>query len=142
YSRNDVRIKRLRSLQTREGREKSGLFLIEGIRPLAQAAEQKVRIETLIVAPSLLVNPFAQRLVKHLRIQGTPCYRLTPEVYHSLSQAEEPQGIAAVIRQRWEPMEQIRPSRGLCWIAVESVQSAGNLGTIIRTSDAVGGSGV
>lgn len=142
YSRHDAAVRRLRLLQTREGRDRTGQFLIEGLRPLAQAVEQKARIETLVVAPNVLINPLGLRLVKQLRIAGTPCYRLTPEVYHNLSQAEEPQGVAAVLRQRWEPLDQVRPSRGLCWLAIEGVQSAGNLGTILRTSEAVGGSGV
>ncbi len=142
YSRHDPAIRKLRSLQSREGRDRTGQFLIEGIRPLAQAVRQGERVETLVVAPQLLTNMLGRKLVKQLRIAGTPCYRLTPEVYHSLSQAEEPQGVAAVMKQRWENLEQVRPSRGLCWLAVEAVQSAGNLGTILRTNEAVGGSGV
>lgn len=142
YSRNNLHIRRLRALQTREGRDKSGLFLIEGIRPLVQAVQQKVRIETLLVAPDLLTHPTAHRYVRQLRRAGTPCYRLAPEVYHYLSQAEEPQGVSAVVRQRWEPLEQVRPSGGLCWIALESARSPGNLGTVIRTSEAVGGAGI
>ncbi len=142
YSRHDPAIRRLRNLQSREGRERTGQFLIEGIRPLAQAVRQGERVEMLVVAPQLLTNALGRRLVKQLRIAGTPCCRLTPEVYHSLSQAEDPQGVAAVMKQRWENIEQVRPSRGLCWLAVEAVQSAGNLGTILRTSEAVGGSGV
>jgi RNA methyltransferase, TrmH family len=142
YSRNDPAVHRIRSLQTREGRERTGQFVIEGIRPLAQAMREGVRVETLVIAPQVLTNTLGHKLVKQLRIAGTPCLRLSPEVYHSVSQAEEPQGVAAVIRQRWERLGQVRPSRGLCWIAVEAVQSAGNLGTILRTSEAVGGSGV
>ena len=142
YSRHDPAIRRLRNLQSREGRDCTGLFLIEGIRPLAQAVRQGERVEMLVVAPDLLTNALGRKLVKQLRIAGTPCFRLTPEVYHSFSQAEEPQGVAAVMKQRWEKLEQVRPSRGLCWLAVEAVQSAGNLGTILRTNEAVGGSGV
>ncbi|HLJ53747.1 MAG TPA: RNA methyltransferase [Chthonomonadaceae bacterium] len=142
YSRNDPAVRRIRDLQTREGRERTGLFLIEGIKPLAEAVVEGARVETLVVAPAVLTNTLGHKLVKRLRIGGTPCLRLSPEVYHSVSQAEEPQGIAAVLRQRWERLDQVRPSRGLCWIAAEAVQSAGNLGTILRTSEAVGGSGV
>ncbi|HLK59230.1 MAG TPA: RNA methyltransferase [Chthonomonadaceae bacterium] len=142
YSRNNIHIKRLRSLQDREGREQTGLFLIEGIRPLAQAVAHGVRIETLIVAPQLLTIPFGRRVVRQIRIAGTPCLSLTPEVYYSFTQAEEPQGVAAVVKQRWEPLETLRPSNGLCWIAAEAVQSPGNLGTMIRSSDAVGGAGI
>ena len=57
---------------------------------------------------------------------------------HSLSQAEEPQGIAAVVRQRWEPLYRVDPNEGLCWVVVKTVQTPGNLGTIVRTCEAVG----
>lgn len=142
FSRNHPQIKRIRSLQTREGREQTGLFLIEGVRPLAEALQQNIRIETLIVAPELLTNLAGKRCVKQARIAGTPCLRLSPEVYHHLSQAEEPQGVAAIVKQRWQPLDQIRPGSGLCWLALEKIRSGGNLGTIIRTSDAVGGAGI
>jgi RNA methyltransferase, TrmH family len=142
YSRNHPQIKRLRALHHRAERDQAGLFLIEGMRSLSQAAEQGAKIETLFVVPELMTHPFAISLVRRLRHAGTPCLRLTPEVYYSVTQAEEPQGIGAVVRQKWERLDTITPSRGLCWIAVESVQSAGNLGTIIRTCEAVGGAGL
>lgn len=142
YSRHDPAVRRLRTLQMREGRDRTGLYLIEGIRPLAQAIRQGEPVESVVVAPQVLTNVLGRKLLKRLRISGTPCCRLTPEVYHSLSQAEEPQGIAAVMRQRWQGLETVHPERGLCWIALESVQSAGNLGSVLRTSEAVGGAGV
>jgi RNA methyltransferase, TrmH family len=43
---------------------------------------------------------------------------------------------------RWEPLYRIDPSNGLCWLVVETVQTPGNLGTIIRTCDAVGAAGI
>ena len=48
----------------------------------------------------------------------------------------------AVIRQRWTELDAVRVRDGLCWIAVDSIRSGGNLGTIIRTSEAVGGAGI
>src|SRR5207244_3679585 len=52
------------------------------------------------------------------------------------------QGIGAVVRQRWETLEQVRWADEQCWVAVEAVQNPGNLGTILRTNAAVGGAGV
>ena len=63
-----------------------------------------------------------------------------------LSRAEEPQWIGAVVRQRWDTLP-VAPSSpaatgGLCWVALDQVHSPGNLGTILRTGDAVGASGL
>lgn len=142
YSRHSPHIRRLRLLQSREERDKTGLYLIDGVRFLSQAVKQNVKIETVFVAPELLQNSAAQRLVRKLQRDGVPILRVTPEVYHSVSQAEEPQGIGAIARQKWERLDQVRPSRGLCWLAVEAVQAPGNFGTILRASEAVGGVGV
>jgi TrmH family RNA methyltransferase len=46
------------------------------------------------------------------------------------------------VRQRWEPLYRVDPADGLCWVVVETVQTPGNLGTILRTCDAVGAGGL
>lgn len=60
----------------------------------------------------------------------------------SLSIKEGPQGIAAVGHQRWTQLEDVHLKAGDTWIALDSVQDPGNLGTILRTSDAAGCRGV
>ena len=135
-------IQRLRSLQTPKGRAESGCYLIEGIRHVARAIEADAPIEHLFVAPSTLASPLGQKLARRLRQSGTPCAKLAPDIYHRLSLAATPQGIGAVIRQDWLPLGAARPSRGDCWLAAEDVQSPGNLGTMIRTSEAAGAAGI
>jgi TrmH family RNA methyltransferase len=66
---------------------------------------------------------------------------VTAAVFASLSDKEGKHGIGAVVRQRWDSLASIRPEDGLCWIALGTVQYPGNLGTILRVSDAVGGAG-
>jgi RNA methyltransferase, TrmH family len=141
-SRNHARIRRIRALQDRKEREQTGLFFVEGIRFVAQAVESRARIETLLVAPQLLVRPFGKKLVRELRRKGVPCLEVTPEVFHSLALTDDPQGLGAVVRQSWEPLSRVNPAGTLCWVALSAVQSAGNLGTIIRTCDAVGCEGL
>src|SRR5205814_6706038 len=80
--------------------------------------------------------------VRQLRRARTPFLEVTPEVFHSMAQGDDPQGLAAVVRQEWASLEEARPEDGLCWIAASTIQSPGNLGTVLRTSDAVGGAGL
>src|SRR5262249_10309448 len=127
-NRHSPSVRRIRSLQDRQARERTGLFFIEGGRFLARARRHQGPIETLAVAQRLLTNPHAQKLVRLQRSVGTPYLEVTPEVFQHLSQAEEPQGIGAVVPQRWEPLDQIDPTAGLCWLAVQTVQSPGNMG--------------
>jgi TrmH family RNA methyltransferase len=140
-SRNHASIKRIRNLQLREERDRTGLCFVEGMRFVASAVNSGARLEALLVAPKLLVHRFAQKLVRQQQRAGVPCLEVTPEVFHSVAACDEPQGVGAVVRQRWEPLARVRPDQGLCWIALGAVQSAGNLGTMVRTAEAVGGAG-
>ena len=140
-SRNHPSLRAIRALQDREHRTRSGLFPLEGVRSLAQAVEHRTPIEELVIAPELLRSPFGQKLVRRLIRAGTRCCEVPGEVLHSLSRTDDPQGVLAVARQEWLPVEAADPHEGLCWIAVSGVQSAGNFGSLIRTSDAVGAAG-
>jgi RNA methyltransferase, TrmH family len=141
--RSSDRIRQVRRLiQDRQERERTGLFATEGVRPIVQAFEHDWEIETLIAAPELLESPLGRSLVRQGRRAGIPVLELTAESFRGLAVAEEPQGIAAVARQRWETLPETQPTSGLCWVALETVQSPGNLGSIVRTSEAVGGAGL
>jgi TrmH family RNA methyltransferase len=67
---------------------------------------------------------------------------LEASVFTWLSQKEHPQGIAAVCQQRWQSLEELVPTPGNLVVALDSVADPGNLGTILRTLDAVCGKGI
>jgi TrmH family RNA methyltransferase len=137
------RIKQIRRLlRERKEREQSGSYYIEGLRIVGEAVQVGVEIETLIVAPDLLTSPFGKDLLHQAGESGIPTLEVSPEVFRDLSVKEGPQGIGAVVRQRWMNLEEIHPELGDLWIALDSVADPGNLGTILRTNDAVGGVGV
>ena len=138
----DSRFLSLRTLQTPQGRDRTGLYLIEGIRHVARAVECSAPIQSVFVEPSVLSNRFGQKLVRRLRQSAVPVVQLTPAVYRELTWAMEPQGIGAVIRQECIPPSQAQPARRSLWLAVEAIDSPGNLGTIIRTGEATGVSGI
>src|SRR5262245_9872930 len=93
----DLRFRHLRSLQTSSGRSRTGLYLIEGIRHVARAVEERALIQSIFVTPNVLSNPFGQKLARRLRQSGTPCLRLAPTLYRDLTLAAEPQGLGAVV---------------------------------------------
>jgi TrmH family RNA methyltransferase len=138
----DPRFLTLRSLQTSQGRSRTALYVIEGIRHLARAVEHHAPIESLFLDLSVLSNPFGQKLARRLRQRGVPGVRLSNQLYRDLTLASEPQGIGAVVRQQWTPLSQTRSERNSLWLAVESIESPGNLGTIIRTAEAAGVTGI
>lgn len=139
-SRHHPAVKRARALQNRIERDRTGLFFCEGLRFVAQAFEHNFAPQALFYAPDLLTHPFGKRIIERRRAK-TPCYALSSEVFQSLTLSDEPQGIAAICRQQWKTLDALDPKSALCWLALETVQSPGNLGTMLRTSDGVGAGG-
>jgi TrmH family RNA methyltransferase len=135
-------IRRFRSLQTTAGRAAGGCYVIEGLRHVFRAAQTPARIEHLLIAPKVLKHPAGQKLARRLRHAGTPCATLAPDLYRRLSLAAAPQGIAAILHQEWTPLAAVLPGAGNTWLAAEGIESPGNLGTMIRTSEAAGAAGL
>ncbi len=135
-------IKRLRALRQRKAREESGLCLVEGIRLVAEAVQCGAGVEHLVVAPALLTSSFARELVAAQAAAGTPVLEVSPEVFASLAQKEDPQGLAAVARRRFARLADLPLDRRPGPVALLEPADPGNLGTIIRTADAVGAAGV
>jgi TrmH family RNA methyltransferase len=138
----DPNVARILLLRDREEREQSGLFYIQGVRFVNQAVETRAAIETVVVCPPLLQSPLGQILARRLKRAGTPCLKVAPDIFRQLSFAHDYQGIGAVVRQQWTPLSRARAAKGLCWVALRSVQAPGNFGTILRTCEAVGAAGL
>lgn len=136
------KVKLIRKLHERKYRESSGLFYIEGLRIVAEAIQLNAGLEYLMVAEGLLSSDFGRSLVQKAVGQGLPVIEVSPDTFKSFSMKEGPQGIGAVVRQSWVNLDQIQIAPGKSWVALDAVQDPGNLGTILRTSDAVGGVGV
>ncbi len=130
------------NLRSRRERDRSGLFFVEGLRFVSQAFEHHASVQTLITVPKMLTHPYAQALLRRAARAHVPVLEVTPEVFLGQSRAEEPQWIGAIIPQRWDRLASVMPGDGLCWLAYDTVHSPGNLGTIIRTGDAVGAAGL
>ena len=139
---HDPRIRSLQLLRDEHERSKSGRFLAEGVRFVATAVHFGASIETVILAPDLAKLPLAHQLAHKLHQGGAALYIVSTAVFHSLSVAAEPQGIAIVIRQNFLTLSAVDPRKGLCWIALEGVKNPGNLGTTLRSAEAVGAAGL
>ncbi|GER89022.1 rRNA methyltransferase [Dictyobacter vulcani] len=141
-NRNNPKIKQIRALLKRSERERTGLALVEGLRLVTEALRSPQRVRQLLIAPELLRSRHGQALLQEHRQKGLPCLYVSSEVFQSFSLKDNPQGIAAVVSQQWEQLEQVRLSPEEFWVALEAVQDPGNLGTILRTCDATGCRGV
>jgi TrmH family RNA methyltransferase len=142
FSRSNPAIKAIRALSSRKQRDSSGRFFVDGLHLVAAATQQQAEIESCVVAPELLTSAFGRELARSLAHSGAPTLEVTADVFRSLAAKDHAQGIGIVARQRWQDLARVRPEAGQCWVALDTVQYPGNLGTILRTCDAVGGAGV
>lgn len=136
-STRNPRVKLARSLRRRKHRERHGLFLVEGLRHLGEAYEAGADVAFVCHAPGQLDSAFGDRLVKGWQDRGVPVYETTPEVLAWVAERDGPQGLLAVARQRWLELSELNAADHPWAVAVQCPQDPGNLGTILRTLDAV-----
>ena len=135
-------LSRVRSFALRRTRDTEKCFWIEGIRQFVQAYDARLRFDTVIHSPILLKSPLAEMIARRLKAQGVRRIKVSPEQYRTISTTERASGIGAIVKQHWTPLAHAKPSRGLCWLVLEEIRSPGNLGSIIRTAEAAGASGI
>jgi TrmH family RNA methyltransferase len=134
-------IKRVRALRVRKERDRTGECFVEGLHIVGEAVAAPAPLTSLIVAPDLLTSAFGRQLVERARRQGTPCLEVSADAFRACSTRDGPQGLGAVVRQRWQPLATLWTQPTDLWVALEAIQDPGNLGTILRTADAVGAAG-
>lgn len=133
-SRNNETIKRVRALTSRKARLEQGVHLIEGEKTLREAISSGVSIVDGFVEEG---NTHWERLLLDC---GANVYQVTRSVMESITDAKTPQGVCAAVRTPSLSVPDVYPA-GLI-VALECVQDPGNVGTIIRTADAMGAVGV
>jgi TrmH family RNA methyltransferase len=136
------KIKTIRALGQRKARQEHGLYVVEGVFHLGEALAAGAAVDYLCYSPDRLTSPFAWKLVEAWKAREIPCYPTTIEVYDSISEKQGSQGIIGVLRQQWTDLDSLTPQHFPWGVALVAPQDPGNLGTILRTINAVGASGL
>ncbi|PJD95117.1 MAG: rRNA methyltransferase [Parachlamydia sp.] len=134
------RIKQALKLRERSTRKETDLFLIEGYRELLRAVDAGRNIETLFFCPELYLGSNEGDLIRKIAHTGAQLLRCTEPVFRKISYRDRPDGLLAVAPQQHlsiaDLAAQLNPNPFL--IVAEAIEKPGNLGTILRCSDAVG----
>jgi len=133
-------IKLARALRQKKTRDESGLFLVEGILHVGEAAEAGWEFDTLIYCQERLKSEFGRKLVDKLITSAVRCLPVSDAAFESFAEKENPQGIAALVRQKRRRLKDM-PAFEFA-VAIISPQDPGNVGTILRSIDAVGADGL
>lgn len=135
-------IKTVRSLEQRKYRQQTGLFVAEGARLVTDAEQQGILPETLLVGEGAPARPAVEALVARLAAQGVRCIETTEAVLRGIAHRDNPQTVIGVYAQRWADLDAVDARADFCWVVLEEVRDPGNLGTVLRTADAVGANGL
>lgn len=135
-------IKQARQLHQRKTRDETGLFMVEGIRHVGEAVAAGAAVQYFCYAPDLLKSEFAHDLLEKQRQAGARVYALAPDAFRSIADKDNPQGILAVVRRPTLQLVNLQPTTHPWLVALVAPQDPGNIGTIIRTMDAVGANGL
>ena len=137
------RVKAIRTLEMRKVRKETGLFVAEGASILITARDNGFVPETLVYRAGSAASGVARGLVEWALKARAECLEVSEAVLGKLASKDNPQSILGVFRQRWaEVPPAAKLDRAQLWLALEEVRDPGNLGTILRTADAVGASGI
>ena len=137
-----AKINEVKKLQNhRTYRDSSKKFYVEGVRNFIRVIDNKFDVSTIIYSEKLLTSVIARKLVRQNRRIGIPCLNISPEEFRAISHTEKASGVGAIVHQHWMKLHHISLEERSFWIILETVRSPGNLGTLIRTSEAFGGAG-
>jgi TrmH family RNA methyltransferase len=137
-------VKLISGLRQRSGRERSGLYFLEGLRMVSDAIDSRAPVEAVVICPELAgARGFSLAERARGRVQVYEVDRRAYDFFgRHFSLKQGVQGIGALVRQSHLPLASARVSAGSFFVALSAVEDAGNVGAILRTCDAVGCSGV
>ena len=135
-------VKRVKALRDKKARRLEGLFLAEGLRILTEALEAGRTPEMLWFAPESARHPLVEALVNATETGGGEVFVTSPDILSKLSGKDNPGAVLGVYPEQWTPLSALDRGTAAIWIVAERLRDPGNLGTILRTGDAVGAGGL
>src|ERR1017187_7606834 len=138
-SRQNARVKELRRAFSESAPNDKGEVAIEGMHLVEEAIRAGLRLATVFFSES--ARPRAHKLIPQLSLQ-TETLLLPDEVFSSAVPSETPQGVAALVKVKMFTLDEVfAPAPALVIISAGG-QDPGNLGTIVRSADAFGATGL
>jgi len=133
-------VKHARGLRDRKNRRAAGQFLAEGLRILTEGREAGRLPDMLFYSDS--AHPLLARLIEETEAAGGEAIETVPDILQKISGKENPQTVLGVYRAFDTSLDAVDRAAAPLWIVAQALRDPGNLGTILRTGDAVGAGGL
>lgn len=135
-------VKRIRALRDKKARKTEGLFLAEGLRILAEARDSGFLPEIVAYAGNQRLHPLAAEIAAEAEARGADIIETTPDILSKMSGKDNPQAILGAYRQPDTSLDRLDRTASPLWLVVQAMRDPGNIGTVLRTGDAVGAGGL
>ncbi|HXX58883.1 MAG TPA: RNA methyltransferase [Thermodesulfovibrionales bacterium] len=141
-STSNPRVKEAVAVREKRRKYKHEAFLIEGPHLVEMALQSGTSLKRVFFTEEFASLRQRTRLLKELTKHGAEMFRITAHVLSMLSDTEAPQGIIATASYEPSALDTLPVLENPLLVILDGIQDPGNLGTIIRTSDAAGADGV
>ncbi len=135
-------VKYLRSLREKKHRKAAGRFLAEGLRLLTDARESGHLPELLVMASGREAHPLLTALEADVLAAGGEVIETSADILAKITGKENPQAVAGVFAEFDTALAALDRSSAKIWLVAQALRDPGNLGTMLRTGDAVGAGGL
>jgi RNA methyltransferase, TrmH family len=139
---SNATVKRLRSLRDKKARRAERMFLAEGLRIIAEARDSGRLPEIIAFSPEGARHPLAAEIIASTEAAGGDAIETTPDILSKMSGKDNPQMLLGAYSQPETGLERIDRSTAPLWICTQALRDPGNIGTTLRTGDAVGAGGL
>lgn len=135
-------VKYLRSLRDKKHRKIEGAFLAEGLRLLTDARESGRVPHMLVVAENRDPHPLLTTLENAVLDSGGEIVETTPDILTKITGKDNPQAVTGVFTEWDTSLDRLDRSSAKIWLVAQALRDPGNLGTMLRTGDAIGAGGL
>jgi RNA methyltransferase, TrmH family len=136
------KLKNISKLKQKKYRVKEDKFLLEGIRNIEEILRSDVRIDSILYTDQLLKTKRGLELYLAIEKKKIKADKIAEEDFKNISNITTSQGILAICQKPNYNFSKLMSSKIKSLVILDGIQDPGNLGTIIRTADAAGVSGI
>lgn len=136
------RIKDIRALDMPKHRRERGVFVAEGLKLVTDALAESWPIEAFVYGTEVGDQQAVQNAAAKARARGADVLSVSTAILSKMVHRDNPQMVLGVFGQKLAQASDVKPGAGGVWVVLETPRDPGNLGTIVRTVDAVGADGV
>lgn len=139
---SNTTVKRLRSLRDKKARRAEGLFLAEGLRIMAEGRDSGFLPEIVAFADDGAAHPLAVEIIAEAEAAGAEAIHVSGDILVKMSGKDNAPLLIGAFRQPATGLDRVERSASDLWLVAQALRDPGNLGTILRTGDAVAAGGL